>query len=344
MGHLQVTSVRLPYIHRFSDRHGRVRHYYRRPGQPTVMLPGTPGSPEFLLAYSNAARNAKVASVKIAPVGSVNELIESYLRAEHFGSLKKSTQTVYRNVIRFLRQEFGSFPLRGINARAIRIVVGKKGTTPAAANRMLSILRILMAHGIQEGLIDIDPTQGVKRLPEARGGFHSWTEAEIARYERHYPIGTPARLAFDLLLYTGQRRSDVVRMGPQTLRDGRLDFQQQKTGMDMSLPVHPTLRATIAASTTGLTSFLVTSHGKPFVAAGFGNWFRARCDEAGLPKCSAHGLRKAAARRLAEAGCSVHEIASVTGHATLAEVQRYAKGADQARLSDGAFTRLNGKP
>ena len=141
-------------------------------------------------------------------------------------------------------------------------------------------------------------------------------------------IGSRARLAFALLLYTGQRRSDVVRMGRQHIRDEALQVRQLKTGAELSVPVHPALAAIIAETGANNLTFLVTDQGKPYSAAGFGNWFRDQCRAVGLHGCSAHGLRKAAARRLAEAGCTAHEIAAITGHASLREIARYTKAVD----------------
>jgi integrase len=126
-------------------------------------------------------------------------------------------------------------------------------------------------------------------------------------------------------------------MGRQHLRDGVLYVRQQKTGIELAIPLHPTLATAIAEMAADHLTLLTTQTGKPFSAAGFGNWFRDRCNEARLPHCSAHGLRKAAARRLAEAGCTMHEIAAITGHASLSEVQRYTKAADQARLARAAM-------
>jgi len=113
--------------------------------------------------------------------------------------------------------------------------------------------------------------------------------------------------------------------------------RQQKTGIELAIPIHATLAAIVAETLADHLTLLTTKTGKPFSAAGFGNWFRDRCNEAGLCHCSAHGLRKAAARRLAEAGCTMHEIAAITGHASLSEVQRYTKAADQARLARAAM-------
>ncbi len=119
-----------------------------------------------------------------------------------------------------------------------------------------------------------------------------------------------------------------------------LHIRQEKTGAVLVIPVHSTLRAILDETPSDHLTFLTTQFGKPFVAAGFGNWFREQCNAAGLPHCSAHGLRKSAARRLAEAGCTAHEIAAITGHASLREVARYTKAADQQRLAVAAMDKV----
>jgi integrase len=111
----------------------------------------------------------------------------------------------------------------------------------------------------------------------------------------------------------------------------------------LEIPVHAVLAQVIAETSTGNLTFLTTQFGKPFTAPGFGNWFREQCNDAGLPHCSAHGLRKATARRLAEAGCTEHEIASITGHASLREIVRYTKAADQRRLARSAIDTVSAK-
>jgi integrase len=122
-------------------------------------------------------------------------------------------------------------------------------------------------------------------------------------------------------------------MGRQHIRDGAISVRQLKTGAVLEIPIHDGLRKTLETAPGQHLTFLVTENGKPFTAAGIGNWFREQCNEAGLPHCSAHGLRKAACRRLAEAGCSAPQIAAFSGHKTLAEVQRYIQAADQAKLA-----------
>jgi integrase len=176
-------------------------------------------------------------------------------------------------------------------------------------------------------------------------GHHAWDEPEIARYEAHYPIGTRERLAFALLLYAAQRRSDVVRMGRQHIRDGVLTVKQDKTGVTLAIPVHPHLRAVLDATPSENLTFLITENGKPYGGNYLSASFRQWCNAAGLPRrCVAHGLRKAACRRLAEAGCSANEIMSISGHATLKELIRYTAAADQARLARNALARTTSTP
>jgi integrase len=147
----------------------------------------------------------------------------------------------------------------------------------------------------------------------------------------------------ELALNTGQRRSDLVRMGKQHVRDGRIHITQQKTKTKLAIPIHPDLQAVLDAIPPEHLTFLTTGYGQPFTPAGFGGWFKAACNSAELPKaCSAHGLRKAACRRLAEAGCSANVIASISGHRTLKEVARYTTAADQERLADTAIRALSG--
>jgi hypothetical protein len=195
----------------------------------------------------------------------------------------------------------------------------------------------MMKHAVETGLRADDPTRDVRAIRVKSEGFHSWTDTEIAQFEKRHPIGSRSRLALALLLYTGQRRSDVVRMGRQHIHDGVLHIRQQKTGAELAIPVHPDLGAIVAETAADHLTFLTTQFGQSFKAAGFGNWFREQCDAAGLKHCSAHGLRKAAARRLAEAGCTEHEIAAITGHASLREVARYTKAADQKWLAAAAM-------
>jgi integrase len=216
--------------------------------------------------------------------------------------------------------------------------------SPAAARNWLKSLRGLLQFAVANGFREDDPSSGIKLLRHKSDGFHTWSEGEIEQFEAKHPIGSKPRVALGLLLYTAQRRGDVVRMGRQHIRNGALHVRQNKTGTTLEIPLRPDLSAILDASASGHLTLATTEHGKPFSAAGFGNWFREQCDKAELPKqCSAHGLRKAACRRLAEAGCTVKQIAAISGHRSLSEVQRYTDAADQAQLARDAMRTLQCK-
>jgi integrase len=331
-----MTVLRLKFIHRFKDRHGTIRHYFRRPGSPRAALPGLPGSAEFMAAYQAALGSGEAQRIGAdrLPQGSMSALIIAYYTSAEWKQLARVTQATYRNVLERLRSAHGDKMVANLQREHVRHLIAAKAATPSAANSLLKLLRILMRFALDEGWRKDDPTHGVRRLRVSTDGFHTWSEAEIAAFEAHWPIGSRARLAMALLLYTGQRRSDMIRMGRQHLKDGCLQVRQQKTGTKLSIPVHPRLAEILSASAGEQMTFLLTQPGAPFTSAGFGNWFADRVREAGLPRgCAAHGLRKAAARRLAEAGCSAHEIMAITGHQSLKEVSVYTQAADQARLA-----------
>jgi integrase len=341
MGSDRVTKIRLAYIHEFRDRHGKVRRYVRLPSGKRFPLRGVPGSEEFMAAYKSALAGdepkAEIGATRTKP-GTVNAAVVSYINSAAFQAQAPDTRRTRRNILERWRAEHGDKRIVLLQRRHIERMVAGKANTPSAARNFLNTLRALMVHCLAAGLRDDDPTQGVKRPPIKTAGYRTWTEADIEIFEKKHPIGSRARLALTLLLYTAQRRSDVIRLGRQHIRDGLLQLRQQKTGAELVIPVHPVLAAVLEATPSDHLTFLTTATGKPFSAAGFTNWFRGVCNEAGLPKgTSAHGLRKAACRRLAEAGCSANVIAAISGHASLREVQRYTAAADQARMARAAM-------
>jgi integrase len=346
-----MTKIRLAYVHEFLDRHGTARRYFRKPGFKQVPLPGAPGSDEFMTAYQLAlagqSPRVQVGAGRTRP-GSVSAAVVGYYNSLPFRSLAIGTQKMRRAILERFRAEHGDKRIAMLPQEFIVRTLGKR--SPAAARNWLKTLRGLLEFAVSEKFRADDPTHGVKlpKLPKS-DGIATWTEEEIQAFEAKHPIGSRPRLAFALLLFTAQRRGDVVRMGRQHLRNGAISVRQQKTGASLEIPIHQELQKTFDATPGEHLTFLVTEFGKPFTSAGFGNWFRERCDEAGLKHCSAHGLRKAACRRLAEAGCTAHQIAAISGHASLREVERYTKAVDQARLAKDAINKeqlrtSSGKP
>jgi integrase len=350
MGRGNKTMKTPRFVHGYIDRHEKPRWYFRRKGFEQISLPGLPWSPEFMQAYeaAMAGQPIEINAKRVKP-GTMRALAVFYFNSIAYRSMAPSTQSVYRNIIeRFCEDKgatgvaYGDMPAAGMRREHIVRLMAARAAKPDSANGLRKVLRAMMAHAVEIEMRKDDPTRDVKPIKVKTDGFHSWTEAEIEQFEAKHPIGSKARLAFSLLLYSGQRRSDVVTMGRQHIRDGVIHVRQQKTRAELDIPIMPELLAVIADTPKDNLTFLVTQFGKPFTAAGFGNWFRERCNEAGLPHCSAHGLRKAASRRLAEFGCTIHEVAAITGHASLREVQRYTKGADQKRLAASAMQKMKG--
>ena len=344
-------KFRLKYVVEDTDRHGNVRLYFRRNGRK-LRLRGPVGSPEFLADYKAASKGPKPESTKTDKVGrvvprSIKWLCVEYYKSAMFKELDPRTQKVRRSILeRFCQHKSdGDKPYALLQPRHIRIRRDELSDRPEAANGMVKALRQLFRFALRYDHHDDNPAEKVEYLSGNAEGFHSWTLDEIAQFEAKHPIGTPARLALALALYTGQRRADLVSLGRQHVRDGWLVFTQHKgrnrKPIRLEIPIIPELQRIIDATPTGDLTFLVTAFNRPFTSNGFGNRFRKWCDEAGLGNCSVHGLRKAAAARLAELGCTEFEIMAITGHTTSKEVTRYTRAASQRTRAESALSRLS---
>jgi integrase len=341
--------LKLPsYIHAFVDRHGNPRFYFRRPGFKSVALPGTPYTSTFMEAYeiALAGQPDQVGRSRIIP-GTVSALVVAYYNsAELKHELAPETRRKRRNIVEHFREQHGDKRLALLQREHIHKMLAKIDR-PHAKKNWLKAIRGLMRFAVLIRMRADDPTDGIKLTMAKSDGFQTWSEEDIAVFRRHHAIGTRARLALELLLGTAQRRGDVIGMGRQHIRNGVLSVRQNKTGAQLKIPVHPDLRVVLDATPSDHLTFLTTAAGKPFTSDGFGHWFREMCDEAGLHALTAHGLRKAACRRLAEAGCSEKQIAAISGHTSLSEIVRYTKAADQERLAHDAMTKIatsSGKP
>jgi integrase len=341
--------IKLKYVHQFVDRNGHARFYFRR-GGVRKPLPGLPGSSEFMATYGDMLDAAPAsAPMRHDGVGSVGAAVKGYLASAEFIGLAAITRVSRRRILETFAKEHGHRLIAELERQHVGMMLKPFAGKPGASRNFIAALRVLVRYSIDVGLRADDPTAGIRMAKLAPGGHHGWTEADIALFEARHPIGTKARLAMALLLYSGQRRADVIALGWQHVRDGCLHLRQQKTGRALVIPIHPELKAVLDATPRGNMTFLVSERGGPFHPDRFTHWLKARCIEAGLPKrASVHGLRKACARRLAEAGCSAPVIAAVTGHASLREVQRYIAGAEQRKLAErgmAAITRTaSGNP
>jgi hypothetical protein len=247
-----VTSIRLKFVKAYVDRHGRPRHYVRKPGHKLVPLPGLPGSPEFMAAYARALEAAPKATSEIGAsrtrAGSVNAMIVGYLGSGQFHGLAPATQQQYRRIFGRIRRDYGDLSIATLERKHVVLMVDAKAKTPVGARDFLRCLRLLTQYAVNIGVRENDPTAGVRVKMPKSDGVRTWTEDEIARFEAAYAIGTKQRLALALLLTTAARRADVVKLGRGHIRDGLVCMLQQKTGKHLAIPVTSELAAAINAA------------------------------------------------------------------------------------------------
>ena len=349
---MSIVEIEFPYLVSDKDRHGNPRLYVRRHGRK-IRMREKRGTPEFARAYASAVEALEVAQGRkpgqrhtIAPHGSLGWLASVYFKDGQFTRLNPVSQTRRRSVIEECLREpivpgsnrvMRDCPLAHVNAEAILMLRDRRQDKPGAANNRLKYLSAMFGWAIEARRINRNPCRDVKPIGYATDGFHTWTPDEVAQFEARHPVGTKPRLALALLLLLGVRRGDVVKLGRPHLRGELIAFVPSKTSYrrkDLSVkPILPELRAIMDATPQGELTFLTTSHGRPFTAAGFGNWFRERCNEAGLPQCSAHGLRKAGATRAADNGATEHQLMALFDWTTPAQAAVYTRKANRARLA-----------
>ncbi len=354
-------KVSYPHVVADTDRHGNVRVYYRRKGSPKVRLWETPGSAEFAAELEQAkhtATQAKPDDIDGAP-GTLRRLCIDYFGSPAFKMLDAgTTQVVRRGILESIcrskhsnGQERGGLRYANAKSNHIEEIRDEKMDLPAAADGRVKALRQLFAWAVKTKRLRTNPAAEVEYIGGGGDGHHTWTVTEVRKYWGRHPVGTMARLAIDLLLFTGVRRSDAVRLGPPMSRDGWLHFTEWK-GSRMrvkrrgrsegakhrELPILPLLQASIDATPSGLFTYLVTSFGKPFTSNGFGNRMKKWCREAGLPEvCTAHGLRKAGATIAVENWATENQLMAIFGWASPRQAAIYTKKANRTRLAGDAM-------
>lgn len=325
----------------YHDRHDKQRIYYREPGKPQVALPGPLYSEEFWTAYHKAQKAEPVSAGKAPVAGSMGAAIQGYYKSAEFIKLAESTKEVYRRILDAFAAEHGHAPLKGIMTKHVNALIDAKGSTPSAANILRKRLSSVFKYGMQAGMIDANPAREAKRIKTESKGIRSWTEEDIAAYRSKWSADTPERIALEILLNTGLRRSDAVRLGWQHIVDDAFVIWTKKSQeiVELHVPIHRDL-AFIFDLPRGRNTFISTIYGKARSAKSFTNWIREAAHEAGLPSNSSpHGLRKATCRRLAESGCTALEIMAITGHRDIKEIERYTKAAEMKRLSRAAMAK-----
>ncbi|MCV0384249.1 MAG: tyrosine-type recombinase/integrase [Erythrobacter sp.] len=338
--------IRKPeYVTSFRDRHGKVRYRFRRKGYPAHYFKAPFGTKAFEREYAACLEQEKpsIGTDRIAP-GSVSDVIARYYSDSAFLDLRPATQLVYRGVLERFRAKFGNDPMRAFDAKRIQRVMNAMRHKPHAASRLRKLLAQLFTVARRERIVPgtFDPVKDTRPPKAESEGYHRWTEDELAQFEAKHPLGTKPRLAFALLLYGAQRSGDVRYLTHSAIAGGRIRLKQSKTSNAIDVPVVEPLRAALEAGPIGDVLVLENNRGKAFTAKGFYNMVKRACIAAGLPHCSAHGLRKAAARRLRDANCSDEEGMAITGHKTVREYRRYAGDSGNAERADSAMQKAYG--
>jgi len=328
------------YCHWAKDRHGKFRIRFRTRNFSSYIY-SKPGTSEFISDYQQCLLNRQpsIGSNVVKP-GSIAKLIATYYETPEFKGLRESTRKVFRGDLERFKALHGNKRVSHLKRHHLNSIIGTMSDRPHAANNLIKRLRPVLDIAVDLEWLSVNPARGLKKYKVKTDGLYTWTDPDMDAYEKRHPSGSKERLAYALLYYTASRRGDVVKLGRQHIRNERLLFTQNKTHADMDLPIHPELWREIAAIKHNELTFLVTKYGKPFTAEGFGNWFKDRCKEAGLPKCSAHGLRKAATRTVIERGKSTAQAGGLTGHKTLTEIDHYSAKRDRAGLADEAVKAL----
>jgi integrase len=345
-----MARVKLKYVNGFSNRarkSQRVRYYFRRRGTKAIPLPGLPGSEEFMAAYAAALASIPDQYVEIAAhrtlPGTINALVVTYYKSDEWHALAADTQKTRRRIVERFRAQHGDKRAALLQREHILKMMAAIGK-PSAKRHWLKAIRGLMRVAVPTMRKD-DPTEGIAgvRLPKSRG-HHTWTDEEIKQYRAYWPLGTQQRLVMEFALETASRRGEVVRLGPQHVKNGRIRVERTHGSEDVDIPMSPELQAACDAMPKAHLTYIVTAHGKPRSKYGLGNDFAKWATEAGLPAyCRLHGLKKGGMRRLAEAGGTAHELMAISGHKTLTEVQRYTKDADRKKLADSGMAKLQGQ-
>ncbi len=358
-----MATLRLKYVMQDVDRHGNVRTYFRRKGQKKIRLPGKIGSEEFMDAYSAALEGSfqpagpSIDDARDAPRGSLRWLVAQYFGSVEYAGLDPSTQRTRRAILEALCARTGKKtgtphglkPAAAIQQRHVFAWRDEKAATPAAATNLVKALRALFKWAVARQHLTSNPAKEVPYLRTHSGGHHSWTIEEIEQYEATHPVGTMARLALALFLYTSQRVSDVAQLGLQHRQGDFLTFTQWKNRntdkrVKLTIPIIRPLREIIEATprpaNAKTMTFLVNEYGNAFTIKGLSNKMRDWCDAAGLTHCSAHGLRKAFSARAAELELTSWELGAITGHVTLEELERYTRGARQRVLAETGLAKI----
>lgn len=329
-----------PYVSKERTRHNKVVFYFRRGKSRRTRLPSI-ADPAFDEVYNIALLNTSAAPVRRSQRGTLAWLIERYKETTAYSDLSKATRRQRNNIFQHVMEDAGSVDCRSITRAHIVAGRERRRDTPAQARNFLDAMRGLFRWALEAEEVSADPTVGVKnpKRPDT-GGFAAWTNDDVFAYEARWPAGTKERVWLHVLLYTGLRRGDAVKIGRQHVRDGVATLKTEKTRTEVNIPILPILAETLRLGPTGDLAFICGDRGQPLTKETFGNYFRRACNAAGLTGKSAHGVRKIGATRAADAGASERELEALFGWTGGTMARLYTQTADRKRLARSAAEKM----
>jgi integrase len=334
-----VPRPRPPYLSREVTRHNTVVWYVRRNGK-RIRLRAEFGTPEFDAEYQAAIANTPKRQKSDTVAGTLAWLIECFRDTAAWQARSESTRAKWDGLYRQAIKAAGNVLLSAITPKAIRAGLERRAHTPGQAQHFLNAMRALFRWAVKNQFVKIDPTVGIAAPARRRdAGIRPWTEDDVTAYEKRWPIGTRQRVWLDVLLYTGLRRGDAVRLGRQHVRNDIATIKTEKTGTVVTIPILSVLAETLAAGPCGDLSYIAGARGQPMVKSSFSNEFAIACRAAGV-RGSPHGVRKIAATRAANAGATVAELEAIFGWSGGKMAALYTRAADRQRLAKRAMHKL----
>lgn len=334
---------RLPHLHREKTRHGATVWYVRIGHGPRIRMRAETGSQEFLDDYRSAIAGIPPKSSMKGPEDDPRTLAwlaKQWRKSSDWCSKRPSTRRQRENILLHVLEKSGSVPFRAVRKEHIIDGRERRQNTPFAANNFIKTMRALFRWAVDSKLVETDPTEGVRFIKTRTEGFAPWTSVDVEKFRARWPLGTRERVALEILLNTGLRRGDAVRLGRQHVRDGVAMLRAEKTGVELFIPILPALAEALQHGPVGDLTFVCSAHGRAMGKESFGNWFKTACRAAGVDK-SAHGLRKLAATIIADQGGSEHELQALFGWQTNDQSSVYTRNANKRKLAIQAANRLN---
>lgn len=352
-------KTELRYLVHDPDKRGNDRYYVRLKGRQKKRIRQTfkdaDGNitKDFMEAYWAALaelRGEQIIEKKLVlREETFNWLFDQYYRSPAFKRFDSATHKDKQSVLSRFAETAGELPYKKYRREDMEKSQQARAATPGAADKLVKVLRAVFNWAAQQKppLMTHNPAVGIETINKKKSGFHTWSPAEIDQFRAHWALGTVPRLALEVMITVGARRSDAAKIGPadEFVKDGQrwLRFTAYKGRnrypVEIESRLTPELIAAIDQTKIGNQTYVISARNTAYTIESFGNAFSRWCGEADLAHCSAHGLRKAAAVAYAESEATGPELMAVFGWSNLRTAQIYIEKAEKRRMRANAFER-----